>query len=631
MSVTSLSCAPEEGGELHGVDALLRDPLFQTASHIGLARLIPYVMERKIKAGEYLYRAGEAAIELFFVIEGQAQLFTKKGIELKPTSNRLGEESATDFAHYFCDARAHTDMRVLVLDSMRLEPLFAGQSKLKSKFYHSLMQTFAGDHLHDAEAKDAAVQPAQASTDKSGESITGVLGWLVTLVAPLAILFFGRSWGLEQDTLYFLAIFSSTVSMWVFSLVDEYVPGIFALLVTLAMGLVPPQVILSGLSSDGFMLALSVLGLAAVISASGLSYRLLLAVLRYVPHTAFWQNTALLGVGFILTPLIPSINGRVALVSPFLSDMLEILQLRLKGAAANQLAVAAFTGVTLLSAVFLSSKSVNFVIFGLLPDQIQDQYQWMNWLLASAATGFILIVTYAMLAAFMLRGKVQIHLSEQLLERQFSLLGALKKREWAAILGVIIFMLGVVTTSMHRVPSPWLGLAILFGLLLFGALNKNEFREKIDWPFLIYLAGIVGMTSAMNYLGIGQLVASNLPWLGQYMHSNFSLFVLMLAAVIFVVRLAVPISATIVVMATILMPVAVHYGVNPWVVGFIILILGEMWFLPYQCSYYLQFKHLSQGKLYDEKVFLRFNAVSNLAKLVAIYASLPYWKMIGLL
>lgn len=629
MSATVFSLASGPRNESGDIDALLLDPLFKTASHVGLARLIPYVNERVLQAGEHLYHAGAAADEFYFLLSGKVQLFTQQSHSLEPGSRRFGEEAATDFDHYLCDAVAATEVRVLVIARTNLAPLFQGQPDLKARFYFSLMQTFAGDRLHAAQRPPE--EPAAVPKTHRAESPAAVIGWLLTFLAPALLLTFGRGWGLEADTLYFLAIFSSTISMWVFSLVDEYIPGIFALLVTLAMGLVPAQVILSGLSSDGFMLALSVLGLAAVIGSSGLSYRLLLAVLKRVPHTAFWQNSALLGVGFLLTPLIPSINGRVALASPFLSDMLEILRHKLKGPAANQLAVSAFTGVTLLSAVFLSSKSVNFVIFGLLPDQIQDQYQWLNWLMAAGVTGAVLVAAYALLALLFLRGNAHTHLSEEQLARQLALLGKLKQREWAAILGVLLFMLGVVTTSIHKVPSPWLGLAILFGLLLFGALNKKEFREKIDWPFLIYLAGIVGMTSAMNYLGIGQLVATQLPWLGEYMHTNFSLFVLLLAGVTFVVRLAVPISATIVVLATILMPVAVHYGVNPWLVGFIVLMLGEMWFFPYQCSYYLQFRQLSKGRLFDEALFLRFNALANLAKIAAIYASMPYWKAIGLL
>lgn len=627
MSALSLATAG-----LHGTASirdLLADPIFEKASYLGLARLLPYTSERMLQPGEHLYRAGERADEFFYLLDGKVRLLSRKQQDIVVDSRRLGQEAATDFDHYLADAIVVSPVRVLVISRKHLATLFETRPELRAKFYFSLMQAFAGDHLHLSERVAKVVPPP--ATAKEPERFAALVGWLLTFIAPALILYFGRGWGLETGAVYFLAIFSSTIMMWVFTLVDEYIPGIFALLATLAMGLVPTPVVLSGLASDGFMLAMSVLGLAAVIVSSGLSYRLLLVLLTKLPNTAFWQNSALVGIGFLLTPLIPSVNGRVSLVTPFLSDMLEILHHKPKGAAANQLAVSTFAGVSLLSGAFLSSKSVNFVIFGLLPDQIQDQFQWMNWLVASAATAVVLLVLYVVMALALPGGKEPATLSKEQLTIQLSLLGKLKHREWAAISGIFLFMVGVVTTSLHKIASPWLGMAILFGMLLFGALNKKEFREKIDWPFLIYLAGIVGMTSAINYLGLGQVIAAHLPWLGEYMHTNFSLFVLLLTGVIFVVRLAVPITATIVIMATILMPVAVHYGVNPWVVGFIILIIGEMWFFPYQCSYYLQFRQLTKGEVYDERLFLKFNAFSNLMKIAAIYASMPYWKSLGLL
>jgi di/tricarboxylate transporter len=619
------SAAPEQTGN---VRMLLVDPIFEQASYLGLARLLPYTSERQLQKGDLLYRAGQPADEFFYLLDGEVELISSEQQSILPGSRRLGEEAATDFDHYLADAVAVTGVRALVISRKSLTILFESRAELKARFYFSLMQTFAGDNMH---AMKNAGDARAAAEKKKPEQIATLVGWLLAVLAPALILFFGRGWGLEKPALYFVAICSTTIVMWVFTLVDEYIPGIFALLATLAMGLVPTPVILSGLASDGFVLAMSVLGLAAVIVSSGLSYRLLLQLLMRLPNNGFWQNSALLGIGFLLTPLIPSINGRVALVTPFLSDMLEILRQKSKSAAANQLAISAFVGVSLLSGVFLSSKSVNFVVFGLLPDQIQDQFQWLGWLASSVVVGGVLILLHAVMTLLFLRGSERAHLSREQLAVQLSLLGKLKSGEWAAVAGVILFMVGVATSSLHKVASPWLGMAILFGILLFGALNKNEFREKIDWPFLIYLGGIVGITSAINYLGLGRVIAAQVPWLGQYMYTNFSLFVLLLAVVMFVIRLAVPISATIVIMATVLMPVATHYGVNPWLVGFIVLILGEMWFFPYQCSYYLQFRQLSRGRIYDERLFLAFNTLANLMKIGAIYASMPYWKTLGLL
>lgn len=133
-----------------------------------------------------------------------------------------------------------------------------------------------------------------------------VLGWLLTLLSPAAILLFSGSWGLDRNTIYFLAIASSTVVMW----------GVLWSMITFPRYLpfwrrwrcnwCSISVVLSGLASDGFMLAMSVLGLGAVIVASGLSYRVLLMLLIETAELRLWQNSALLSVGFLLTPPIPS-------------------------------------------------------------------------------------------------------------------------------------------------------------------------------------------------------------------------------------------------------------------------------------------------------------------------------------
>lgn len=459
-----------------------------------------------------------------------------------------------------------------------------------------------------------------------------IIGWLAAIVVPAIVLLMTPRWNLAPHAGTFLAIFSATIVMWVFNLVDEYVPGVFAVLTTLAMGLVPIPVMLSGLASDGFLLAMSVLGLAAVIVVSGLGYRMLLLLLLKLPNTPFWHNIGLLFTGFLLTPMVPSINGRVVLMTPFYRDILETLRLQFRSPSANHLAISTFTGASLLSAVFLSSKSVNFVVFGLLSDQAQDQFQWLDWAKAATGTAIALLLTYFALAALYFRKLPTAALSKEKVGAQLSLLGTMKASEWAAAAGVVLFMIGVATTSLHAIQPAWLGLAILYGLLLFGSLNKKEFREKIDWPFLLYLAGIVGLTAALNHLGLTSLLAERLPGLGGVMRTNFPLFIFLLAMLIFVIRLAVPISATIVILATLFMPVAEAHGVNPWVIGFVILVLGEMWFFPYQCSYYLQFQQLAHGsEFYDETDFLRFNWIFNVLKLLAIYASIPWWKTLGLL
>lgn len=613
------------------VARLLADPILARAPYTELARLLPYLEERRLAAGEELYRAGDQAQTMYLLLAGDLLLTPPDGAAQDAPEGRAGEEAGGEFDTRLTTAHSVHGATLLVLPRPPLLAFLAAQPSLRASLTQSLTRVLAGGRLASDAAAHGGASRAPARQQKPVGAAT-LVGWLACLLVPALVLHLAPQWHLAPHAGHFLAIFSATVIMWVFNLVDEYVPGVFAVLTTLAMGLVPIPVMLSGLASDGFLLAMSVLGLATVIVASGLSYRLLLLLLLKLPNTPFWHNCGLLFTGFLLTPLVPSINGRVALLTPFYRDMLETLRLDFRSAAANRLAVSTFVGAGLLSAVFLSSKSVNFVVFGLLSDQAQDQFQWLEWLKASAGAAIALLASYFLASGLYFRRLPKAALSKPQVAAQLSLLGKVKAREWAAVSGVALFMLGVATTSLHAIQPPWLGLAILYGLLLFGSLTKEEFREKIDWPFLLYLAGIVGLTAALNHLGLTRLLAEKLPELGEIMRGSFPLFVLLLAGVIFVIRLVVPISATIVILATLFMPVAEAHGVNPWVVGFVILVLGEMWFFPYQCSYYQQFQQLTRGcEFYDEKSFLRFNWLSNGLKLASVYASIPWWKMLGLL
>jgi len=288
--------------------------------------------------------------------------------------------------------------------------------------------------------------------------------------------------------------------------------------------------------------------------------------------------------------------------------------------------------VSLFSAMFLSSKTANFAVLSMLPMQTQDHFQGFKWLVASGVAALVLLAVYAFSTAWLFRSVEKPQLSKDCVASQLALLGKMQQREWAALLGIVVFVLGLLTASLHRIAPPWLGLTILYALLLFGSLSKQEFKEKVDWTFLLYMSGLAGLISSFNYLGLDRTLAGLLPEIGATMRDNFSLFVLILFALIFVIRLAVPINATIVILATLFVPLADVYGVNPWVIGFIILLLGEIWFFPYQCSYYRQLQAVNQDNpLFKEKSFLMQNGLMNFAKLAAIYASIPYWKSMGLL
>jgi DASS family divalent anion:Na+ symporter len=598
------------------IDLLLKNEIISLCDRISVVKIIPSIKEKKFMKGDIIYGNNSKAENYYILTEGKVRLsYSKKNIDIE--KGQFG----TELKRYQSTAAALTDINVIVIHKSILLDLIINNDKVKNAMFEETKKKFDVNPkgLHEKKAESKKLIPK-------------IIGWIFTIIIPVTVLFLGYKYKMSTTNILFLTILSATVLMWIFNLVAEFIPGIFAVLSILILGLVPVEAALSGFSSESFFMAMSILGLGTVIVSSGLSYRIILLILKILPNNQFFHNLGILLTGFIITPVLPTINGRATLMAPLLVDMIEALKLEPKKKASNRLAITAFTGITLLSAVFLSSKSVNFIIFGLLPPQIQNHFQWVGWLVAASVTGIVLLILYFITITFIFWNKEKPELSKELVAIQLEALGKMSFREWAAVIGLALFTVSVVTSSLHKIQPSWIGSCLLYILLLFGVLPKSDFKTKIDWPFLMFLGGMTSAVKVMNYLGMDRWIANNLGWMGNYMSNNFMLFVLILTGTVFIIRLVLPISITIVLTATVFIPIASVSGVNEWLIGFIILVIGEMWFFPYQCSYYINFKEILHDKgIYKESTFLRYNLLMNIFKLLAIYISIPFWKFIGVL
>jgi DASS family divalent anion:Na+ symporter len=592
--------------------------LFGNCSRAAIARAAPYLERRSVKAGETIVRQGDAAKHCYVLMEGQCALQLPGGA--MPVDDFIGEEVLMGTAHYHADVVTMSDSELLMLPHEVIELLLKEDPDLPS----TACQLMLAKHGH-------AIEMVSRSQHEPAKAWVEPLGWLLTLALPALIYFFSSDLALSRNSQVFLAILSVTLIMWMFRLVPEYVPGLFVVAATLGLGLAPPNVVLSGFISDSFFLTMSVLGVGAVIVSSGLSYRFLLWLLRFFPQNQLGFNLSIATTGLMLTPVVPSIIGRTALITPLMNDMLQALRLRKGGTAATALAASAFNGLTLLSAVFLTSKAPNLLILAMMPSQIQSQFQMVDWLVAGAVVGIVMLVLYLATAFFFFRNDERPALTREQIQAQLNILGPMQVREWAALGAVLLFAVGVLTYGTHQIPPSWLGMGLICILLAMQFLGTQEFRNRIDWPFLIFFGATIGLINSMNYLGLDKLVTTQLLWIGEYMVKNFGLFLALLIGAMLVVRIVMPIAPATVIFATIFIPLADTAGLNPWVIGFVALAMGELWVLPYQCHYYLQFEEIAGKGSFNSSLMLKHNIVVSLIKIAALYASIPYWKYLHIL
>lgn len=603
-------------------EALRSHPLFVDCSPLEMARLLPHLREKHLASGALLFKNGDQADTLYLLSEGKLR-FSIRGLETgSPTV--LGEETILGLKSYLGEAMAIDDCRLWGLPRRQVAALVQECPTVRDRATASLAARLNDEPL-------PAPPPVVARVSGSWREL---IGWLVSTITPLLVLFFLRHDPLltSMHARYYLAILSSVAVMWMFRLLPDFIPVLFALLALIIFGVAQPDVILSGFGSDSFFMALSVLGLGTVIRASGLGFRLLLLMIGFRPHSRWWHNFCVFMVGLILTPIIPTANGRISIVSTFVPELIGDGAKERQMRESGRLSISALTGASAFSAIFLSSKSINFLMFGYLPAQEQLRFQWTYWLVAASVTGLALLALYFALWSVVFRARTPAPLSKDTIRAQLATLGPLTPPERAALGGIVVFAASLATSAIHRIDVPWIALSILFGLLMFGFLKNDDFRRDIDWAFLFYLGGLTGMVTTMKEVGVDQWLSVHCAWLNQYMLHDMYVFIALLAGVLFLVRLVLPINAASVIFLTLLMPTAVAGGVNPWLIGFMILFLAESYFLPYQASYYLQYCSLTgYGYPEQDKRLVPFNLAIMAMKVAALYISLPWWRHLGLL
>ena len=187
----------------------------------------------------------------------------------------MGEEAALGQETYLLSCVAQSNTIVLSINKNALKKISISNPHLTNGFYESLIN-------HSLDNQLTKYKPIVQFPNKVSETnIKTTIGWSSAIFIPIFVFFITSrlTLGIPESIQLFLTIFSAALILWTFNLVSEFIPGIIIIFALLVLGIAPPSVVLSGFSSSSFFLALSIFALGAVLSASGLTYRLMLIIL----------------------------------------------------------------------------------------------------------------------------------------------------------------------------------------------------------------------------------------------------------------------------------------------------------------------------------------------------------------
>lgn len=582
-------------------------------------QLIPLLEIISFKAREKIFDHKNEATAAYFISDGSAKLGAGKSSEERTKGCFIGEEACFGIKNYISEVKGKQAGKLVKIPQEALEIIKSQNDNFYSTFFSSF-----------TDAKPLEKQIAiKSSPTRQGLWRTG---WFFSALIPLLVYFLIDS-KIPSETKLFLSILSSGLVLWISNIFHECIPGLIIVAATLILGLVPPENLLSGFGSASFLSVLSLWALGLLLVESQLTQRALLYLTRYLPSGSSWHNLSLFLMGGMMTPAIPSVVNRAKVGGPIVSEAMNILRVQPHTSLSTKISASVFFGVTTLSSIFFTGSSMNFIVFGLLSLQDQQTIQTIGWITCSFTVGVILMMFYIIASSIFFSTREKFQISRNIIDMQIQARGPMTQIEWLTLGIVTFFIASVFTIQYHRIPLEWLSLFTLFIILSTHLVDIRKWQTETDWSFLIFLATIIGINKAIHYMKVDALFLDTFfSLLKSYISkNNLSDLILWVIGLTIIIRLVIPIGPSIALLSSIMVPIAEYFGLNLWVLGFVLLVTADIWWFPYQSAVYMRFvESFSKGIPYKQTKFLIFNALMNFARIAAIYLSIPYWKSLGL-
>ena len=609
-------------------DFIHRSPVVDIRSHALLGQLTDDVISKFISyfecvefhPGQKLVSRGDSASAMWLVFDGEVQSDDPSALFLSGVSPvLLGQESA-GLSVYDNTFFAITKVCAWRIPSVAVRQVCSLVPGLESALIRSLDSVYRPVPVLNNN------KIAGGSTD-----FKRLLGWSLALAIPPGLYVWTAVMGLPLQSSMYLAIFGMVIVMWVFSLVDDYIAPLAGLVCILFVGLAPPSVVLSSFASPGLVTLISVFAMAAMISGTGLSNRVLLWLLLRLPDTPAWRQMTLLLYGLTLSLGTPSANNRMALMMPAFDDMARGLRLPDRSASLTALFVATYGGAMLFSSSLATSKSVTISVIGFLPLHLQDYYAGLFWISAAGFFTVGMVLLHMLGVRWWVRTEQESStVSRLILNDRMKLLGKTSIAEKTTAVVFLLFLVGSLTTSIHHVPQSGVAGAVLIGLLVCGVMSKVDFQKKIDWPMIIFLIATDCLIKTMSYLGLSHELSHALRDSVTFVDGSVLVFLLLSLTVVLLMRLLLPIPAGMLLSAVMLLPVAQVEGISPWICIFAIAVFSDIWFFRYQNNIYGIALSAGIENRIQESIFLRHNMWMNGGRVLLVFCSVPVWDWMGL-
>lgn len=437
--------------------------------------------------------------------------------------------------------------------------------------------------------------------------------------------------GLDVKAMHALGITVWAVGWWITEIIPEYVTGLLMCVFWAAVKCVPFKTAFSSFSTSGWWIMVGAFGLGAIAGKTGLLKRISLWVLKLFPATFAGQVWGLIGSGSVISPLIPSMNAKATLSTPIALSISDELGITRKSAGACGLFGACYVGFIIMGHMFMSGSFSHYVLVGMLPEGY-NKVTWLEWLLWSLPWGIVVMLGMGFFIIFAYKPKEKVALPKGYSEEQLAKLGPMTKNERICLWVLIGTLLLWMTESLHKISAGEVAVTSMCVLLMLKVMDRNDFKNGVDWPSVVFVGSILNMASVIQALKVDKWLGAELkPMLLSVAGEPALLITTMVLAACVVKLIIVSLTSASAIFVLILPPVMINFGINPWIACMVTFAGSNIWYLNYMNSIYLCAHFGTKGEMANHNSMVKLCAAYTAICIAGFIVSIPYWRMLGLI
>ncbi|MEG1789833.1 MAG: SLC13 family permease [Oscillospiraceae bacterium] len=436
--------------------------------------------------------------------------------------------------------------------------------------------------------------------------------------------------GLSMSAKLALGSLLMAIIWWIFAVLPDYVTALVLGVLFVSLAKVPTPTVFAAFSGSTWWLLMSAFGLSLGITKSGLMKRVTLRLLMLFPGGFRGQTLALLMLGLVVGPFVPSMSAKAAMLAPLSLGISDSLAYERKGKEANGLFLAMLTGIRNPGPLFISASVLGYALLGQYPEAVRSEFTMGRWFLCALPLFLCISILNYLAIVRLYAPKCREHSEKADLSAQLSALGPMSGKEKYMSFIMAGTMLLWITESVHGIPAHIVCISALCLTLAGNVFDRRTFRSDVTWDSIIFIGVALGIAPVFGYLGINDWVVGVCSPIFAWMATNPYLLVFGVGVLTIVLRFVIVSEMTFVnIFMVLAVPIAVELGINPWVVGMAVYALVTPWFFMYQNPVYMAAFYATDGAMADQRTTTRYCLVYVLICLTALLISVPFWIKIG--